>query len=129
VLSPEAAALARNLLQQQDIRGGVWHVLDALPHGSQSWEDLLNAVAHLRRQKEWQRVIQVQTLIAVFSKLSLSLSLSLSVSLCLCLYLCTHVSLSLSLHIHLSTQDPLHKIFPRISCNPVCCSLLGSVGL
>jgi pentatricopeptide repeat protein len=59
VLSPEAAALARNLLQQQDIRGGVWHVLDALPPGSQSWEDLLNAVAHLRRQKEWQRVIQV----------------------------------------------------------------------
>jgi pentatricopeptide repeat protein len=59
VLSPEAAALARNLLQQQDIRGGIWHVLDALPRGSQSWEDLLNAVAHLRRQKEWQRVIQV----------------------------------------------------------------------
>jgi hypothetical protein len=94
VLSPEAAALARNLLQQQDIRGGVWHVLDALPPGSQSWEDLLNAVAHLRRQKEWQRVIQVQTLIAVFSNLSLSLSLSV------CLYLCTHVSLSLSLSTH-----------------------------
>lgn len=96
MLSPEAAALARNLLQQQDIRGGVWHVLDALPCGSQSWEDLLNAVAHLRRQKEWQRVIQVQTLIAVFSKLSLSLWVSLSVfvsiyaHMCLCLSLAMH---------------------------------------
>ncbi len=96
MLSPEAAALARNILQQQDIRGGVWHVLDALPPGSQSWEDLLNAVAHLRRQKEWQRVIQVQTLIAVFSKLSLSLSVSLSVFVSIY----AHMSLCLSLSTH-----------------------------
>jgi hypothetical protein len=51
------------------------------------------------------------------------------VSLCLCLYLCTCVPVSLSLHTHLSTHHPLHKIFARISCNPVCCSLLGFVGL
>lgn len=58
VLSPTAAALVRGIKIQRDARG-IWDALDSLPRGIASWEDLMEVVAELRRQRDWQIVIVV----------------------------------------------------------------------
>lgn len=60
MLSPSAATLVRDIKSQKGPQD-VWDVLDSLPRGIGTWEDLMEAVSELRRQREWQTVILVST--------------------------------------------------------------------
>lgn len=58
MLSPSAATLVRDIKSQKGPQD-VWDVLDSLPRGIGTWEDLMEAVSELRRQRDWQTVILV----------------------------------------------------------------------
>ena len=59
VLSPNASQLMRILLTQKSPQD-LWNVLDALPRGIGTWEDIMETVAELRRKRNWQSVIMVR---------------------------------------------------------------------
>lgn len=48
----------RNLVAQKNPQN-VWDVLDQLPRGIGTWEDILEVVAELRRVRNWRSVIVV----------------------------------------------------------------------
>ncbi|KAG0573784.1 hypothetical protein KC19_VG209400 [Ceratodon purpureus] len=58
VLSPGATDLMRTLMTQRSPQD-VWNALDALPRGIDTWEDVMETVAELRRKRNWQSVILV----------------------------------------------------------------------
>lgn len=58
ILSPTASTLMRNLVAQKSPQN-VWDVLDQLPRGIGTWEDILEVVAELRRVRNWRSVIVV----------------------------------------------------------------------
>jgi len=58
VLSPSAATLVRDIRSQKGPQD-VWDVLDSLPRGIGTWEDLMEAVSELRRQRDWRTVILI----------------------------------------------------------------------
>lgn len=59
VLNPGASELMRHLMSQKSAQD-VWNVLDALPRGIGSWEDIMETIAELRRKRNWQSVIMVR---------------------------------------------------------------------
>jgi hypothetical protein len=59
-LSPSAAAVMRMVDTTQKTPQDVWNVLDALPRGIGTWEDIMEIVAELRRKRSWQSVIMVR---------------------------------------------------------------------
>lgn len=61
ILSPNASELMRVLMAQKSPQN-VWDVLDALPRGIGTWEDILEVVAELRRLWNWRSVIVVHNL-------------------------------------------------------------------
>ena len=58
ILSPSASGLMRILTTQKSPQN-VWDVLDDLPRGIGTWENILEVVAELRRIRNWRSVIVV----------------------------------------------------------------------